>query len=189
MSEQKDPVQEVENFLTILAIVCLVSWFIRLLCRPFQGIGFKGWFLGFFAVPALIFGLSVEVLSFVYAKNYYCMDCVTVVAPIANLRSETKIAPKNIVRTAKKGDKFCEGTASYSMDSKWLELKDNGGLVYIHKSTVTISEKKDGTDRSNVWDVMFFIALVFYGLCAFACWEEGQNRIKVTRSQRAEEDT
>lgn len=179
MSEHEDTnlVREVENFLIIFALVCLVSWFIRLLCRPFKGIGWRGWLAGFFAVPLLLLALIGEGLSFAYAGTDYVIEEATVKAPVANVRS-TPSAGNNIVGQLHKGDKL--GKVQWH-DNTWIAiLHPTDAAVYIHNSTLQIRSKKIML-RGSAFDIFMAFAGTFYALCAIGAWQQRkrQEQIKI----------
>ena len=170
-NEESKLVQEVENFLIIFALVCLVSWFIRLLCKPFKGIGFQGWFLGFCAIPLLLFALLCEGLSFAYAGTDYIIEEASVRSKVANVRSTPKIA-NNIVGQLKRGDRL--ERAQWEGDNWVALLSPKKAAVYMHEATLNIKSKK--VMIRNSFDGSLIFAGIFYVLCAVGAWQERKRR-------------
>lgn len=179
MKEQKDLVEEVENFAIIFILVCIATAFVRLLCTPFKGTGCKGWALGLLAVPQLCFSIFLDVATYVYAKEVTKIDTATVTVPVANIRNAPSLDAE-VIERAQQGTIFQRVKTSAS-DNNWVTIITPTDKQYMHKSVLMIKTKKM-QDRAYQVDYILGMSTILYILCAWI----GLRRQKRQREARLE---
>lgn len=171
--EENTAVRMASDFIIIFALVCMVSWLLKLLFRPFRGVGWYGYVIGCAAVPLLVFGVYLEIGSLATAKETIDIDFVTVKVPRANIR--TTFEPgNNIVGQAEQGLRLQPAYFALGQPN-WIVVHTQNKVYYMHKSTLDITEKKT-TRRARRYDHLLGFVVIFYGLCAYRCHRERQRR-------------
>lgn len=168
----------VESFVLAFIVVSFVSFVLRLLFLPFRGVGWCGYVLGFLAVSLLLVAGSLEVSTFVSAKEVERIEYATVKVPKANIRTEP-VVKNNVLGQAGKGIRLqpVYYAFSYTPEHKpdWLVVHTQGRVCYMHKSTLDLTLSKS-TQRQMNFDYLFGAMVLFYIFIAWRCWVERKRK-------------
>jgi len=160
----------VENFVLAFIVVSFVSFVLRLLFKPFRGVGWCGYVLGFLAVGLLLFAGSLEISAFAMAKEIKHIDYATVKVPRANIRT-LPILENNIVGQVAKGTRLDPVFYSPEIPPDWLIVHAQEHVYFMHKSTLDLTISKS-TRRETVFDYFLGLTVLFYIFIAWRCWVE-----------------
>ena len=168
--EHRDVVTEIENFAIIFGLVCLASWILRTLYRPFRGIGWKGHVLGIIIVPLVIFASIMECISIASATDETKLESVTIKVPKANLRTAPKVSGSTLAATVEKGMTFKPAWEAWKQPD-WFVVHIEGRVYYLHRGTLQLNTSVH-TKREVDYDAFMIFAVVCYVICAYNCRKE-----------------